>query len=252
MAKRKRWLDDFSHVRSFTGYMEIVVERSLAIGAASSGPLDVLDIPAGSGLVADRLRAAGHRVTCADFNDERPDFVRADMSATLPFADRSFDLVLCLEGIEHVVDGVALLSELVRVLRPGGHLILTTPNVMNLYSRWYTLWRGYPFQFEPSSTRHVLPGQELDRGHVNPMSYLRLRYVLEHLGADTIAIDGDRAKRKLLVPFLWPIARLGTALSGGDFRRPDEAGPRLTEIRRDLSSRALLLGRSLVLVARRR
>ena len=51
----------------------------------------------------------------------------------LPLADASFDLVLFCEVLEHMTnDPLAALTELSRVLRPGGHLILTTPNVARL------------------------------------------------------------------------------------------------------------------------
>jgi len=52
----------------------------------------------------------------------------------LPFPDRSFDLVLSHEVIEHVQDDRAAVQEIVRTLRPGGRLILFCPN------------RGYPFE----------------------------------------------------------------------------------------------------------
>ena len=53
--------------------------------------------------------------------------VELEPDAPLPLADSSFDLVLCAETIEHVRDVQLLLSELRRVLRPGGTLALTTP-----------------------------------------------------------------------------------------------------------------------------
>jgi len=46
----------------------------------------------------------------------------------LPFPSESFDVVTCLEVIEHVADEKKTLRELARVLRPGGTLILTTPH----------------------------------------------------------------------------------------------------------------------------
>jgi SAM-dependent methyltransferase len=50
----------------------------------------------------------------------------------LPFADASFPCVLCSQVIEHVPMGSPILSELDRVLAPGGRLVLGTPD----YDRW--------------------------------------------------------------------------------------------------------------------
>lgn len=47
----------------------------------------------------------------------------------LPFADNSFDYVVTFQVIEHIEDDRVLVAEMMRVLRPGGQLILTTPNI---------------------------------------------------------------------------------------------------------------------------
>jgi SAM-dependent methyltransferase len=52
--------------------------------------------------------------------------------APLPFDDGAFDLVLCAETVEHVRDVQLFLSEVRRVLRPGGSLALTTPAARSL------------------------------------------------------------------------------------------------------------------------
>src|SRR5918992_622604 len=53
--------------------------------------------------------------------------VELDPDAPFPLGDSAFDLVLCAETVEHVRDVQLLLSEMRRVLRPGGELALTTP-----------------------------------------------------------------------------------------------------------------------------
>jgi SAM-dependent methyltransferase len=77
-------------------------------------------------------------------------FVRVGLDEPLPFEDGAFDLVLCAETLEHVRDVQLLLSEVRRVLRPGGLLAVTTP----AYSRWSGLklaLRGWESEFQPLS-----------------------------------------------------------------------------------------------------
>jgi SAM-dependent methyltransferase len=58
--------------------------------------------------------------------------VELDPDAPFPLGDSSFDLVLCAETLEHVRDVQLFLSEIRRVLRPGGELALTTPAAARL------------------------------------------------------------------------------------------------------------------------
>jgi SAM-dependent methyltransferase len=69
---------------------------------------------------------------------------RIDDAAELPFADGSFDVVVCTEVLEHLFAPQIAVAELRRVLRPGGTLIVTVPNVaywrkrleLSLLGRW--------------------------------------------------------------------------------------------------------------------
>lgn len=202
-------------------------------------------------MVVDCLNELGHNAVGGDINDARDGFVRVNMEEPFPFDDCAFDVVTCLEGIEHVLDGYRLLSEMIRVLRPGGSIIISTPNTMNLYSRmWYFLY-GYPFQFPPHAMQHVTKERAIDRGHINPMSYLRLRYLLESLGAEVTGIKGDRTKKKHLLPFLLPVFFLGWVVGRKHRRREDGENKNLNSITKHLRSKPLLLSRSLVLIARK-
>lgn len=61
-----------------------------------------------------------------------------------PFADDTFDVVLCMEVIEHLLhDPMAMLFEINRILKPGGFLLLTTPNLVSWHAILKAI-RGIP------------------------------------------------------------------------------------------------------------
>lgn len=59
----------------------------------------------------------------------------------LPFGDAVFDTVICNQVLEHVPDPARLLCEAARVLKPGGHLLLTTPQTWGLHLEPYDFYR---------------------------------------------------------------------------------------------------------------
>ena len=235
---------EFSHVPNFTGYMGIVFQIIQGQGKTQN----ILDIPAGNGLLAARLRECGHRAVCADINREKPDYVYADLNERLPFADAEFDTCVCMEGIEHVIDPATLISELCRITRPGGRIILSLPNIQNVFSRVNFLCTGYFYQFSPGMSRHLKEGEKIDRGHISSLTYLQLRYLFQHHNARLQQLDGDRWKKKWLIPFLLPFVALGWVWSRRDLaRQPDAPKEDCRQMLRDLFSAPALFSRSLVL-----
>jgi len=67
----------------------------------------------------------------------------ADLNHPLPFRDASLDGISLVEVIEHIVRAEGLVDELARIVRPGGWLVLTTPNVVHWTYRWRSL-TGHP------------------------------------------------------------------------------------------------------------
>jgi SAM-dependent methyltransferase len=57
-------------------------------------------------------------------------FLTADLNA-VPFGDATVDVVLCAEVLEHMADPQAAIAEMARILKPGGHAVITTPNPQN-------------------------------------------------------------------------------------------------------------------------
>ena len=129
--------------RSRAGSLEAVLEVADALPRGRA-----LDVPCGPGLASEALRRLGFQVTAADLDEKGfaagPEirFERLDLDRPLPFADASFELVHCGDGIEHLENPMAALRELARVLAPGGTLLLTTPNYSSLERRLRFLLSG--------------------------------------------------------------------------------------------------------------
>jgi SAM-dependent methyltransferase len=84
----------------------------------------------------------------------------ADLSASIPFGDESFDVCIASEVIEHLENPSRLVTEAHRVLRPAGHFILTTPNVHSVMqkARWLLKDRfGYFSDIDWRNHGHLHP-----------------------------------------------------------------------------------------------
>ena len=111
--------------------------RDWLLGFVSPGDR-VLDLGCGEGSFAAALAGAGAQVTMADVASGALERARQAAPAAeavllaedepLPFAADAFDVAWCGETLEHVADATGLATELRRVLRPGGTLLVATPN----------------------------------------------------------------------------------------------------------------------------
>ncbi|SCX77655.1 class I SAM-dependent methyltransferase [Desulfoluna spongiiphila] len=234
----------FSHVKNFTGYMAKVYNEVIK----RSEKQDILDIPAGNGLLSQKLSEAGHDVTCADINSEKPDYVYADMESSLPFEDERFDTIMCLEGLEHVIEPNRLVAELCRICRPNGRVIVSLPNIHNLYSRFQFLFTGTFFQFEPYANQPVGPDEKIDRGHISSLSIVQLKYLFSCYDAKLTGINGDKFKRKILIPLLSPVLLLGYLWVQMPKFQHKWSGGKASKSPNWLFQHNLLFSRSLILV----
>ncbi len=126
----------------------------------------VLDVATGTGLVAERLLRAGHRVTgldqspemlnaaCARF-DGRVELVQAS-AESLPFGDAAFDHLTFTYLLRYVDDPAAVLRELVRVVRPGGTVAMLEFALPRRLAR--PLWELYVRVGLPLAGRAISPG----------------------------------------------------------------------------------------------
>ena len=101
--------------------------------------------------------------------------VRGQVEHGLPFADGAFATLLAAEVIEHVFDTQAVVNELARVLRPGGWLLITTPNLVALSGRALLLLGRSPHNVEFDAS----PGTS---GHIRYLTFDTLETLLRRAG----------------------------------------------------------------------
>jgi 2-polyprenyl-3-methyl-5-hydroxy-6-metoxy-1,4-benzoquinol methylase len=212
----------------------------------------VLDAPCGEGFLADRISDAGLEVIGLDIDTPRAgrkfEFRRADLSATLPVSDCLVENVVSVEGIEHLERPFEFVRECRRVLRDGGLLIITTPNISSLRSRWRWFLTGF----------HNKCKYALDEAHPNPLhhinmlSYHKLRYMLHTNGFRIEKVTTNRVKPINwlywpVVPLIYAVSRL--VIAAADEREIDR---RLSlEILKEMMKPALLFGELMIIVARK-
>ena len=122
-------------------YVRDQIDQHWQCDECSRRPLDgrsALDVGCGAGLLAEPLARLGARVTAIDASAElirvASDHAIASgleidyRAGEVGELEGQFDLITCMEVIEHVADPSTFVAELARLLAPGGLLILSTPN----------------------------------------------------------------------------------------------------------------------------
>jgi SAM-dependent methyltransferase len=166
----------------------------------ADGPLRIVDVGCGDGLCTELTAqlAHEHRVVGVDWAagplkqaaERGLTLVRGSLDTGLPFASNSVDVVILSEVVEHLVDTDGGLAELHRVLRPGGHLILSTPNLAAWFNRGLLLAGVQPIFSEVSLSRvYGRPGHVV-AGHLRLFTRRALVGFLADRGFTDIRISG--------------------------------------------------------------
>ena len=141
--------------------------------------MKVLDAAAGSGYMSSWLCKRGFDVTALDVNINKwkaPEIPInfADLNKDICLDSNLFDIVISIETIEHLENPFHFISELHRVTKPNGLIVITTPNVHSIRSRLKFLFCSLPTLFE--YINDVKMGQ-----HITPVSMAQLIYAFERL-----------------------------------------------------------------------
>jgi SAM-dependent methyltransferase len=188
-----------------------VHEKVLELARALPGEA-CLDLPTGYGSIAERLLQAGKTVTAGDIDIEkyrgnrshpRLRLVKLDLNEPqLPVPEGQFDIAVSVEGIEHLQSQWNFVRNLARALRPGGHLILTTPNILNIRSRLRYLMEGRYEHFKRPLVKDRSWVCDLDNYHIAPVSYFELQFMLECAGFSILSVHTNRYAAKNVVTWL--------------------------------------------------
>jgi SAM-dependent methyltransferase len=206
----------------------------------------LLDVPAGEGALSARLSKAGFQVQACDLYPEifrlpEIEVRRGDLSGVLPYKDAEFQYITCLEGLEHIENPHQAIREFARLLAPGGQLVISVPNILNIEERVKWLLHGYTSHFKPISEEHLRMRHEQWGEkeevvlHINPIAYSELRYLLEKYGFELAGAFRDKRK-----PNLWLYWPLVTAIRFFAWLTPERK--RRERWTMELASDAVLLG----------
>lgn len=147
-------------------------EHVASLAAATIAPgSTVLDMAAGSGAMSARLTDLGYSVVATDyvvdnFRASLP-FVRSDLNGNFSAQfDQRFDSIVAMEIIEHLENPRHFLRECRHLLRPGGVMLLTTPNPDSPVSKALYIREGYPGWFSDRDYKAY--------GHISPLAQKQL------------------------------------------------------------------------------
>lgn len=152
-----------------------------------------VDLAAGEGALTVRLLERGHDVVPVDAFDENWKLAGVPLSVQnldAEFAEpmlaqdnRKFDAIAAVEIIEHLENPFRFARECAKLLRSGGHLYLTTPNVESAFSRLIFLYTGRLNSFGAYET--VRPA------HITPIFGWKLEMLLDEAGFEVIHEEFD-------------------------------------------------------------
>jgi SAM-dependent methyltransferase len=142
----------------------VLKQRKLAELVAMLGPtahLRCLDLGSDNGVISLLLREGGGSWASGDLTGEAVASIRGLVTedvhlvegGRLPFPDAAFDAVAVVDMLEHVTDEAAFVSELARITKPGGRLVVNTPHLKRTALR---------------RLRHALGQTDEKHGHLRP------------------------------------------------------------------------------------
>jgi len=168
--------------------------------ATMPAPASILDVGCGDGFATSMAAGRNRAHNFAGLDWSAPSLaqaagrgiavLRAGLDTPLPIRSESVDVVVMSEVIEHLVDTDSAVEEAYRVLKPGGSLLLSTPNLAAWYNRGLLAFGIQPV-FSEVSLRSVFgrPGRQV-AGHLHMFTRRALVDFLAAYGLDCVRVSG--------------------------------------------------------------
>ncbi len=217
MDKFHTYDDPYGNVRF---YHHLKARRCIDFIKSNAAPEKIfLDAGAGRGPYTHVAKTLYKKIYCYEYDEkelekakentsgENVEFGKVDLSA-IPLADKSVDVIVCSEVLEHVIDNVRAVSELHRILKDDGVMLVSMPNrfslmYQNVYSTYKSLWYGKEninndFYFE--QRRHL----EYPFWKIEKLVKTSNFKIIRRIGANAVPIGyGKRKKLAITHPRLF-------------------------------------------------
>ncbi len=238
-------------IPELTVVQQAVLDRVPALGLLPGAR--VLDAPCGGAAALTlALIQKGFQTIGADVDPEAEarlgsSFAKVNLDAALPWPDQTFDAVFSTEGIEHLENHFSFLHEMCRILKSGGLLVLTTPNITALRSRVRFFGSG----FFGRDSRPLNEASRHPLHHIGLATFPELRYELHMSGFRLMDVRHTHIKPvsylyAIYAPWMWLYTRMA-------FRKEKDVAQeeRNKEILSTLLSPSVLFGECLMLTAKK-
>ncbi len=213
----------------------------------------ILDLGCGDGDYSVALKDLGFDVVAGDIDKERfryngkIPFEYCDITKEMPFQGKAFDYVLLMEVVEHLRNPYEVLPEISRIIKIGGSLILSTPNILNLKSRLRFLFEGaYEYFREAPLDQCRNPKEKIFNLHLLPYRYQELEYLLAASGFKVKSVFTSIYEGCGMF-FLAPLIRMQARLKSR--RSKKKGGIDYARINKIICSDEVIYGRHLIIQA---
>lgn len=178
---------------------------------------------------------------------DRVKFQQQNIAEKLSFEDNSFDFVVLTEAIEHLKNPYEAIEEFNRILKVGGKIVLSTPNILNLKSRIRFLIEGCWEYFREVPLEHSQnPKEVIWNLHLMPWRYHELEYLLYYNGFKVEGIYTSKYEGWGLAVFI-PLIKFQLKMK--EWRVKKKGGVNLTRINKIMLSKDILFGEHLIIKA---